>query len=203
MRILGISGSLRAASANTGLLRCAQAHAAKLDGIEFVTADISALPLYNNDLDGEHAPASVLHFKRQVESCDAVLFACPEYNYSFTAAMKNALDWASKHPSNLWCGKPAAILGAGGGSGTVRAQLALRQVGVFLDLTFVNAPEVAIKRFEEKCFNEATGELISEKWSSRVGDLVSRLVRLEALLNPPVSAHADGDGAAAKRTRHS
>ena len=57
-------------------------------------------------------------------------------------------------------------------------------MGVFLDLTFVNSPELCIKRFEEKCFDEATGDLTSEKWSSRVHDMVDRLVRLEALLHP-------------------
>ncbi len=59
-----------------------------------------------------------------------------------TAPLKNALDWASKHPKNLWAGKAGGIAGSGGGSGTARAQLALRQSGVFLDITFVNAPEV-------------------------------------------------------------
>ena len=78
----------------------------------------------------------------------------------------------------------AAVAGAGGGSGTARAQLALRQCAVFLDLTFVNAPEVAIRRFEQKCFDEATGDLASESWSEKVKDLVERLLRLEALLHP-------------------
>ena len=192
-RILGISGSLRAASANSGLLRCAQAHAAATSGVEWVTADVGTLPLYNQDLDGEATPEAVRTFRKSVRDCDAVLFACPEYNYGMTAALKNALDWASR--PNVWKGKAAAVMGAGGGSGTARAQLALRQSGVFLDLTFVNAPEVAIKRFEEKCFDEATGELASDsKWSERVRDLVERLLRLEALLNPP-------DGPAAKSQR--
>ena len=189
MRILGISGSLRRASANSGMLRAAATYAGTLKDVEFTVADITTLPLYNSDLDGDAAPAEVLHFKHQIQASDAVLFACPEYNYSLTAPLKNALDWGSKHPAQLWRGKAAAIIGAGGGSGTVRAQLALRQVGVYLDLTFVNSPEVAIKRFEEKCFDEATGDLTNDaagtKWSNRIAEMVDRLVRLEAMLHPP------------------
>jgi chromate reductase, NAD(P)H dehydrogenase (quinone) len=181
-RVLGISGSLRKASANSGLLRSAQAHAERI-GCDFTIADIGSLPLYNQDLDSDHAPETVLQFQELVRSSDAVFFACPEYNYSFTAAMKNALDWASR--PNLWKGKAAAVAGAGGGAGTVRAQLALRQSAVFLDMTFVNAPEVAIKRFEDKCFDDATGDLQpGHKWEERVGELVDRLVRLEGLLHP-------------------
>ena len=180
-RLLGISGSLRSASANSGLVRCAQAHAVKLDGVEWVTADIGSLPLYNQDLEDGCEPAEVALFRQQVRDADAIFFACPEYNYNVTAALKNALDWASR--PNVWQGKAAAVVGAGGGSGTARAQLALRQSGVFLDLTFVNAPEVAIKRFEEKCFDEATGDLISDKWSERIREMVERLLRLEGLLH--------------------
>jgi len=65
-----------------------------------------------------------------------------------TAALKNALDWPS-HGTNLWKGKVGAIVGAGGGAGTARSQLALRQTSVFLDITYVNSPEVVINRFAD------------------------------------------------------
>jgi chromate reductase len=202
VRILAISGSLRRASANSGLLRCAQVHAAAMQDVEMVMADIGD-PLYNQDLDGEDSPQAVKDFKQSVSEAHAVLFACPEYNYGMTAALKNALDWASKHPSNLWKGKAAAIMGAGGGSGTARAQLSLRQCGAFLDLTFVNAPEVAIQRFREKCFDEH-GDLVSETWSERVREMVERLLRLEALLHPSTtlaSEDAEVGAPSAKRAR--
>merc|ERR1711953_1378314 len=126
-------------------------------------ADIGALPLYNEDIEGDAAPEAVKTLKAQVAEADAMFFACPEYNYNMTPALKNALDWCSKDPSNLWKGKAAAIVGAGGGAGTARAQMSLRQSGIFLDLTFVNSPEVCIKRFEEKCFDDASGDLQGEK----------------------------------------
>merc|ERR1712139_271538 len=120
----------------------------------------------------------------------AIFFACPEYNYNMTPALKNALDWCSKHPRNLWKGKAAAIAGAGGGAGTARAQLSLRQSGVFLDLHFVNSPELCIKRFEEQCFDAATGDLQSEKHKERVKDMLQRLLELTAKLKSPLDPPA-------------
>jgi chromate reductase len=79
-----------------------------------------------------------------VAAADAVLFAAPEYNYSVSGALKNAVDWASRSP-NAWDGKPCAVMGAGGGQGASRAQYHLRQIGVYLNLHFVNKPEVQIQ----------------------------------------------------------
>ena len=73
-----------------------------------------------------------------------MLFAAPEYNYSVSGALKNALDWCSRTP-NAWEGKPAAVMGAGGGLGASRAQYHLRQIGVYLNLLFLNKPEVQIQ----------------------------------------------------------
>jgi chromate reductase len=84
----------------------------------------------------------------QFAKADALLLACPEYNYSIAPALKNALDWASREPNNaLMAGKVAAIMGSGGGMGTSRAQYHLRQVCVFLDLHLVNKPEVFCNAF--------------------------------------------------------
>ena len=79
----------------------------------------------------------------QARAADALVLACPEYNYSIAPALKNALDWLSREPDNvLLAGKAAAIMGAGGGMGTSRAQYHLRQVCVYLDLHVVNKPEI-------------------------------------------------------------
>ena len=84
----------------------------------------------------------------QIEAADALVLACPEYNYSLAPAMKNILDWASREPQNqLMAGKAVAIMGAGAGMGTSRAQYHLRQVCVFLDLHTVNKPEVFANAF--------------------------------------------------------
>ena len=139
--------------------------------------DISNLPLFNEDIS---PTPQVLDFIESVESADAILFACPEYNYDVTAALKNALDWASK-PQNVWSGKACAVAGSGGGAGTARAQLALRQSGVFLNLHFVQSPEVCIQRFSGEFF-APNGDLIDATWVGRVENLVNRLIDLDAKL---------------------
>ena len=144
INVLGICGSLRRQSTNMGLMRYAQAHAPA--GMEIIVADLSAMPFYNADI--TEKPAAVQVLMDQFEQADALLFACPEYNYSLAPALKNALDWASRAPDNrLLSGKTAAMMGAGGGMGTSRSQYHLRQVSVFVNLHVLNQPEVFCNAF--------------------------------------------------------
>lgn len=146
-KVLGVSGSLREDSYNTNLLRAAAEVAP--DGMTVEIADISDLPLYNADIERQEGfPESVRRFRDQLDRADGVLFATPEYNYSVTGAMKNAIDWASRRPSPIDF-KPAAILGAGGGSGTARAQRHLRDILKHNDLRVVTEPEVLVARARE------------------------------------------------------
>lgn len=144
MNVLAICGSLRAKSTNRGLLRYAQANAP--EGMKIHIADIVDVPFYNADLAAK--PAAVEQLLKQLAQADALLLACPEYNYSMAPALKNALDWASREPDNhLLSGKAVAIMGAGGGMGTSRAQYHLRQVCVYLNLHPLNQPEVFANAF--------------------------------------------------------
>lgn len=159
LNILAICGSLRAKSHNLTLLKYAKANAPA--GININIADLSQVPFYNADLTDK--PEAVQQLLAQCEAADGFLFGCPEYNYSLAPALKNALDWASREPDNrLLAGKAAAIMGAGGGMGTSRAQYHLRQVGVFLDLHFVNKPEVFANAFSGS-FDASSGALTDER----------------------------------------
>lgn len=169
--VLAISGSLRAASRNTGLLRFAQANAP--EGMQIQIADLREIPFYNAD--HPTPPAAVARLLEQLREADGLLLACPEYNYSIAPALKNALDWASREKDNhLLAGMPAAICGAGGGMGSSRAQYHLRQVAVCLDLRLLNKPEVFANAFGDS-FN-ASGDLVDE----RLQGLVKQ--QLQALL---------------------
>lgn len=127
MNVLGISGSLRQKSWNTGLLRAAVGMVQ--EGMHIVVFDLSAIPIYNADNDGAVMPAAVKEFRSRIASSDVLLFATPEYNYSVPGVLKNAIDWASRTPKDSpLTGKPIAMMGAGGVMGTVRAQLHLRQI---------------------------------------------------------------------------
>ena len=143
LTFVGISGSLRRASRNSGLLRCCAAHLP--EGVRMEIANISALPFYNEDLE---KPQAVKDLVVQVTAADALVLACPEYNYSMAPALKNALDWLSREPDLApLTGKTACIVGAGGGMGTSRAQYHLRQVCVYLNLHVLNKPELFSNAF--------------------------------------------------------
>lgn len=143
IKVLGISGSLRAGSYNTAALRAAQELAP--DGVCVETFNLAAIPLYNEDVRAAGLPASVQELRDAIAGADALLFATPEYNYSIPGVLKNAIDWASRPPDQPFDGKPTAIMGASPGRiGTARAQYHLRQMCVFLNMHILNKPEVMI-----------------------------------------------------------
>ena len=160
VHVLGISGSLRRASWNTGLLRAAAALLPEDMTLEVF--DIAALPMYNQDLDVPDAlpePARLL--KERIAAADALLLATPEYNGSTTGALKNAIDWASRPVrSSVLSDKAVAIIGAGGMSGTIRAQLHLRQIATITNMHALNRPALAVQRAWEKF--DADGNLTDE-----------------------------------------
>ena len=149
MKIIGISGSLRAGSYNTAALRAAIELAPAEVTVE--TAEISDLPFYNDDIRLAGYPPQVQRFRDQLATADAILFVTPEYNYSIPGVLKNAIDWASRPPSQPFDGKPVGIMGASGGVlGTARAQYQLRQMLVFLNAFPLNKPEVMIGQASAK-----------------------------------------------------
>jgi chromate reductase, NAD(P)H dehydrogenase (quinone) len=168
MRILAISGSLRDASHNTGLLRTA-AEEAPAD-VELVLWDgLKGIPPYDADDDVVPGPAPVEAFRDAVREADAVLFATPEYNSSVPGALKNALDWASRPlATNAFRNKPVAVIGSSAGMfGAVWAQAELRKVLGTMGARVADV-EVAvghsIDKFDEngELVDDATRELIRE-----------------------------------------
>ena len=173
MKIVGLSGSLRKGSYNSAALRAAQALAPEGTVIEI--AEIGDLPLYNDDVRAAGYPAAVERLRGQIAQADAVLFVTPEYNYSVSGVLKNAIDWASRPPNQPFDGKPVAIMGASGGLfGTARAQYHLRQMLIFLNAFPVNKPEVMIGQAQTK-FDEA-GNLTDEATREFIRKLLVSLV---------------------------
>ncbi|XP_020598464.1 NADPH:quinone oxidoreductase-like [Phalaenopsis equestris] len=169
IKVAAICGSLRKASFNRGLIRSAiELCNESIEGMQIEHVDISPLPLLNTDLEvnGVYPPA-VESFRSKILAADSILFASPENNYSFSAPLKNAIDWASRHP-NVWADKPAAIVSAGGGFGGGRSQYHLRQVGVFLDLHFINNPELFVQAFQPPRKFDDEGNLIDLEIKERL-----------------------------------
>ena len=124
-RILGISGSLRAGSFNTALLRAAQQVAG--DGIAFDAVTLHGIPLYDGDAEARDGlPAAVTTLKDRIIASDGVLLVTPEYNNGIPGVFKNAIDWLSRPAADIarvFGDKPFALIGASpGGFGTILSQ---------------------------------------------------------------------------------
>jgi NAD(P)H-dependent FMN reductase len=120
MRILAISGSLRAASANTRLIE-ALALVAPPDMEVVVWRGLGALPHFNPDLDGDTPPAPVLALRRQIGLCDGLVICSPEYAHGVAGTMKNALDWLVA--SLEFAGTPVALINASPSSEFAQPQM--------------------------------------------------------------------------------
>ncbi len=143
LRILGISGSLRAGSFNSAALRAAAELAP--EGVTIETGSIRDIPFYDDDVRAVGIPASVTALQQAIAAAEAVLIATPEYNYSVPGVLKNAIDWLSRTEPQPFLHKPVGIIGASPGAiGTARAQYDLRKTFVFLDAYVMNKPEVMI-----------------------------------------------------------
>jgi chromate reductase, NAD(P)H dehydrogenase (quinone) len=175
MRVLGISGSLRAASYNTALLRSAAELMPPGVTLE-IYEDLELLPPYNEDRDTDDPPAEVARLRAEIAGADAVLFATPEYNTTMPGQMKQVVDWASRPhgpDSALW-GKPVAAMGASiTDYGAMWAQDHLRKaLGVsgsrVLDM------ELAVPHADDLFSDD--GELIDAETRERLAELVQSLV---------------------------
>ena len=169
--LLGISGSLRAKSTNTMLIRNA---AAAFDPDTFIEANLR-LPLYDGDLESaEGIPPEVQTLSDQIKAADAVVISTPEYNKGISGVLKNALDWVSRTDGAPWADKPVAIMSATAGrSGGERTQTMLLWALSYFKPKLIIAPEVLVGQNAEQF--DAAGVLINERNHKALTDLMARL----------------------------
>ncbi len=144
LQVLAISGSLRAASFSTALLKAMSREAFPSTSLAVKT--LNDIPPYNEDLDIEPPLAPIAKLRADVSACDGVVIATPEYNHGVPGVLKNALDWASR-PAFASCfrGKPVLIItSAPGGTGGVRAQYQLRETLVSMHAHIVPGHEILL-----------------------------------------------------------
>jgi chromate reductase len=173
MRVLAISGSLRAASYNTALLRVAAELAPEGAEVELYD-ELDLIPPYNEDHDGDLPPAAVAHLRERIAKADAVVFATPEYNGSVPGLLKNAVDWASRPfgRSALW-GKPVAAIGASTGEyGALWAQADLRKTLGIAGARVLEA-ELAVGKAGERFTPD--GELNDRETRERLAEILEAL----------------------------
>lgn len=139
IKILAISGSLRAASSNTAVLRAARALAPR--GVTITLYDgLVTLPLFNPDLDSATPPAPVTEFRKQLKVADGILIACPEYAHGVPGPMKNALDWVVS--SAEFVDKPVALINAAPRSDW--AQASLRETLTMMTASLIADASIAL-----------------------------------------------------------
>ena len=170
IKVLGICGSLRKASLNMAALRaCGELMP---EGMSLEVCQIGDLPLYDQDVFDKGLPAPVKRFRDQVSAADALLIAAPEYNFSISAPLKNAIDWGSRAPSQVFHEKPVAIFSASGGPlGGARVQYDLRRVLGQLWAHVLPRPEVFIGNAASKF--DAQGRLTDETTRKFLGELLA------------------------------
>ncbi|MDD5200501.1 MAG: NAD(P)H-dependent oxidoreductase [Terrimicrobiaceae bacterium] len=180
-RIAAFAGSTRSGSFNKQLVKLA-AESARSAGADVTVVDLRdlALPLFDQDLEATGGlPDGAKRFKTLLRESDGFLIASPEYNSSITAALKNAIDWASRAESDdepalaAFRGKAAALLAAspgalGGLRGLVHLRSILGNIGVI-----VLPDQVAISTAHE-AFDEA-GRLKDGRKAAQVADLARGL----------------------------
>lgn len=159
MRILGISGSLRAQSFNTSALRLAGS--VMPSGMELDVLDWRHVPPFDADLLASGIPSVVQEVREQFRAADGVLIVTPEYNFSIPGMLKNLIDWVSRGTDQPLARKPVAILSASTGPlGGARVQYDLRKVMLFVDALVLGKPEVFIGNAQQKF--DADGRCIDE-----------------------------------------
>lgn len=168
MRILGISGSLRADSYNSRLLEAAR-ELLPGDAELVVWRGLKEVPPYDYDDEvADIVPPAVADLRRAIDEADAVLIATPEYNHSIPGALKNALDWVSRPAGqSAMKFKPAAVVGASTGMfGAVWGQAETRKVLSALGARVVDA-ELPVPHahedgtFEDPELRRALAELVA------------------------------------------
>ena len=175
IKIVGFSGSLRKGSFARMLLHAAAKRVPS--DAEFEVLDISQIPLFDQDNEMNPTPA-VVTFKQKIEAADALVIVTPEYNFSFSGVLKNAIDNATRpYGKNSFKGKPAVIMSSSPGQfGGTRAWYHLHQVAIAMGIVTQDTPQVSVPEVDKK-FDEQ-GNLVDQPTGVRIDQSLAGLVAL-------------------------
>ena len=166
LKLLGICGSLRKASLNMAALRAC--NELMPQGMALQITSIADIPMYNQDVFDAGMPEPVKRLRGEIAAADGLLLASPEYNFSLSAPLKNAIDWGSRAPNQVFQDKPVAIFSCTPGPlGGARVQYDLRRILSQIWAFPLPRPEVFIgnapsKFGEGRLTDETTRKFLSE-----------------------------------------
>ena len=190
MKVLAISGSLRAASLNTMLLR-AVVRLAPSDIQVSLYSGLGSLPLFNPDIEATD-PLPVADLRSHIIGADALVIASPEYAHGVPGVIKNALDWMVGNESFI--NKPVALLNAS--PRATHAQAALREIiitmsALIIDSACITVPILGSNLTEDDVVHhpEISGKLVTSL----------RSLQAEIAVNSGGQASNAQQGAAADR----
>jgi chromate reductase len=170
MQILAISGSLRKGSYNTAALRACNEFLPA--GMTMRITSIADLPMFDQDVFDAGIPEPAKRLRAEIAQADGVLIASPEYNFSLSGALKNAIDWASRPPDQCWQDKPVAIFSCTQGPlGGARVQYDLRRILVQLWAHVLPRPEVFVGSAPSKF--DAQGKITDDNTKKFLTDLLA------------------------------
>jgi len=175
IKIIGIPGSLRKNSYNKYLIM--NMFEMLPENAESEILDLNGVPIYNQD-EEPNAPYSVNLIRKKVRDADLIFISTPEYNHAISGALKNAIDWLSRPPSQSpFAWKTVAVLSASTGSiGGARAQEDLRRILEPLGAIVVPRPEVILTNADKKFDNN--GHLVDQEARKLMAELLQNSIRL-------------------------
>lgn len=166
--IVGICGSLRAASINRMALNLAGS--VMPHGLAMEVVEWRELPAFDADVLAVGFPPVVAALRDRIRRADGLVIATPEYNFSLPGMLKNAIDWLSRGDDQPFAHKPVAILTASPGPlGGARVQYDLRKILLFVNATPLVKPEVfignAVAKFdtEGECTDSTTRKFVTDQ----------------------------------------
>jgi chromate reductase, NAD(P)H dehydrogenase (quinone) len=183
-KVLAFAGSLRVDSFNKKMIKVA-AEGARKAGAEVNLIDLRdyQLPVFDEDLERQGFPANATKLKELFKAADGLLIACPEYNSSITAVLKNTIDWVSRPVPNEaplagFAGKAAVIMAASPGQlGGLRGLVTVRSILGNIKVTML-PDQIAIPKAHEAF--DAAGALKDPKLQESVSLLGATLARFLA-----------------------
>jgi chromate reductase len=184
LNIVGLCGSLRAASYNRMLMQLAESLMPA--SMTMQQAQWRDVPVFDADVLAKGMPPVVAGLREQVRRADGLLIVTPEYNFSIPGGLKNLIDWLSRGEDQPFAGKPVAIMSASGGPvGGARVQYDLRKVLLFVNAMTLVKPEVFVGNVatkfnaEGQCTDETTRKFVGaqmtafEAWIAAVGRMTA------------------------------